>query len=300
MSVSLIAPHTPLALRVLLTRYASTAALHDGVVRSDLLRFDYHQSKTVFENFPSLINDLSFDLSELALASYLQAKQEGADLVLLPVVMNARLPHDCLVCHKDRPITLSALRGKRIAVRSYAQTTVTWLRGILHERYAIAPEDNIWLTAGPGHVSTITDPPWTQPAPAQAKAGALLAQGLADCAILSPKFQDLSWMQPVITDAAADAASWQAQTGVTPINHVVVLKGPLARARPDILAEVWRMLQASHAAAPQATRQTLPLGTEALWPVIARFIGHAHRDGVLRAPLTRAEVFCDQIEKLAP
>ena len=70
--------------------------------------------------------------------SYLQAKAHGKPLVLLPAVMMGRFQHHCMLYNADLlALTPIDLMGRRVGVRSFAQTTGVWLRGHLQNDYGV-------------------------------------------------------------------------------------------------------------------------------------------------------------------
>ena len=73
-----------------------------------------------------------FDVSEMAIATVLQAIAYGVEIALLPVVMASRFQESALFVRADSPLSgPGELKGKRVGVRAYSQTTGLWLRGIL-------------------------------------------------------------------------------------------------------------------------------------------------------------------------
>src|SRR5215207_10380199 len=82
-----------------------------------------------------------FDVSEIAIATFLQAKAYRKPLVLLPVVLAARFQQSALLCRTDGDIRRPGdLVDRRVGVRAYSQTTGVWLRGILADEHGIRPE----------------------------------------------------------------------------------------------------------------------------------------------------------------
>jgi hypothetical protein len=71
-------------LRVALGDYAHTLPLKNKEISSASLAFDFSDIKPVFRAFGAMIREQAFDVSEMAIVSYLQAKAHGKPLVLLP------------------------------------------------------------------------------------------------------------------------------------------------------------------------------------------------------------------------
>src|SRR5579884_1962395 len=127
---------TPLTLQTLLASYPNTEALRNGRVRSPHVNFGFAEVKTANKAFKAFVREQKFDLGELAIVTYLQAKAYGKPYVLMPAVVMARGQHHTIVYNPSRgALTPERLAGKRVGVRAYSVTTGVWVRGILAEQY---------------------------------------------------------------------------------------------------------------------------------------------------------------------
>ena len=81
-------------LHTLLGDYPNTRALKSGALNSDLLEFDFVEAKVPNQSFKRVVREFEFDIAELAIVTFLQAKSYGKPLVLLPAVVGT-LPHGC-------------------------------------------------------------------------------------------------------------------------------------------------------------------------------------------------------------
>lgn len=153
----------PALLRAAIGMYPHTSALMDGRISSDLLKLDFASVTAINRAFAPMVRDLFFDVSEMAIATFLQARACGKALVLLPVVLAARFQESALLCHADSSIRgLADLAGKRVGVRAYSQTTGMWLRGILAETYGIQPGSIQWITFEDAHIAEIYALSWAE------------------------------------------------------------------------------------------------------------------------------------------
>ena len=108
-----------LVLRTAIGQYPHTAALRDGAVASDLVAFDFVDVPTIHQAFAPMVREQRFDVSEMAIATFLQAKAYGKPLVLLPVVLSARFQQSALLCRADSDIGGPCdLIGRRVGVRA--------------------------------------------------------------------------------------------------------------------------------------------------------------------------------------
>src|SRR5437868_5320341 len=111
-------------LRTVLKRYPHTLKLIDGELTDDRVQLDCIAVEPIYRAFAPMARTQAYDVSEMAIVTYLQAKAYDKPLVLLPTVVAARLQQKCLVCNaKRRPMTIGDLPGARIGVRAYSQTT---------------------------------------------------------------------------------------------------------------------------------------------------------------------------------
>ena len=120
----------------LLGNYPNTLALKRGEIRSDLVDLEFADVKVANTAFKPLVRDAKFDLGELAIVTYLQAKAYGKPYILLPAPVVARGQHHTLAYNRERGhLTPADLVGKRVGVRAYSVTTGVWVRGILQEHH---------------------------------------------------------------------------------------------------------------------------------------------------------------------
>ena len=80
-------------LRTLLGDHDRTAALKKGSIKSDLVDFDFVEISPTNQGFRPMVREGAFDVSEMAIVTYLMAKSVGKPMVLLPNVVLARFQH---------------------------------------------------------------------------------------------------------------------------------------------------------------------------------------------------------------
>jgi 4,5-dihydroxyphthalate decarboxylase len=240
-------------LRALLGDYPGTAALKKGAIKSDLVSFEFSGYSPTHKGFKPMVREQAFDVSELAIVTYLIAKSFGKPMVLLPDVVMARGQHGYAACNAKRgPLTPSGLKGKRVGIRSFTTTTGAWLRGILANDYRVDLDSIDWMTFEDAHVAEFVDT--TKRAPAGKQIVQMLLDGELD-AVLGEKV-DHPDLKPLFSDVAAEEKAWSAKHRIAPINHMVVVSTDLSRKNPDVVREVHRLLRESAAAAPGAPRFT--------------------------------------------
>lgn len=240
-------------LRTLLGDHPGTTALKNGSIRSDLVAFDFAPYSPTNKGFKPMVREAAFDVSEMAIVTYLMAKSFGKPMVLLPDVVLARFQHGhALYNAKAGKITPRDLKGKRVGIRSFTTTTGAWLRGILANDYGVDLDSIEWVTFEEAHVAEFVDT--TRRAPAGKQIVQMLIDGELD-AVLGEK-SDHPDLKPLFADAAAEEKAWFGKHRVVPINHMVVVSRRLSEEHPDAVREVHRLLADSAAVSPAAPRFT--------------------------------------------
>ena len=121
-----------LTLKAAFASYPHTAALKDGRVGSDRVRFDFEEVEPITRAFRRMVRTGDFDLCEIAVTTLAQAHFYNKGLTGLPVVVFRGFHHHALMCPLGSSLRgPEDLKGKRIGVRAFSQTTGVWLRGIL-------------------------------------------------------------------------------------------------------------------------------------------------------------------------
>ncbi|VCU69535.1 4,5-dihydroxyphthalate decarboxylase [Pigmentiphaga humi] len=285
-----------LRLRTLLGDYPNTLALKRGEIASPLVSFDFDPVKTANRAFKRVVRDGAFEVAELALVTFLQAKAYGKPLVLMPAVVGAgRFQHHCLVYNAERgKLRVAELAGKRIGIRAYAQTTVAWVRGILAEDYGVDLDSIQWVTAEDGHLAEFPDPPGVRREEGRSAVEMLLA-GELDAAIVGTDLPDDPRLAPVLPDPHVAAAAWGARHAMVPINHMMAINRTLCEQRPDAVREIYRMLQQSKdvARAGADTPDLTPFGVEANRHALELIIRYSYRQRLIPRCYAVDELFDD-------
>ena len=242
-----------------------TMAMKDGRVTSELVRLNFCGPKLAHDGFKAMIREGAFDAGEMAIVTYFQAKAWGKPLVLLPIPVSGRTQHHCIGFNKDLGhLDPKDIEGKKVGVRTYAQTTALWVRGILQHEYGVDLDKVTWLTIDESHVAEYQDPPNCGRLPANANLGQMMLNGELAAAILGNDMPKDPRVETLVPEPFVAAEAWCRREGVLPINHMFVVHEKLSRERPDIVREIYRMLVESRDLAPKSITDALPaLGIEA-------------------------------------
>jgi 4,5-dihydroxyphthalate decarboxylase len=285
--------HEPVTLRTLLADYPNTAALKRGDVHSPLVSFDFADVKTAHSAFKALVRENKFDIGELAIVTYLQAKAYGKPYVLMPAVVVGRGQHHTIAYNADRGhLGPADLPGRRVGVRAYTQTTGAWLRGILEEEYGVDFTGVRWITFEDPHLAEYRDPPWVERAPADKQLLQMLLDGEIDAAILGGMELPDPKLKQLIPDANTSARKWAQSHGGVPINHMMVVNESITRSRPDVVQEVYRLLVESKAmASAPKDSDALRFGVEPNRQSLETIIDYAVRQKLIPRRFSVDELF---------
>jgi 4,5-dihydroxyphthalate decarboxylase len=273
-------------LRTLLGDHACTAALKNGSIKSDLVAFDFVDYSPTNKGFRPMVREGAFDVSEMAIVTYLMAKSLGKPMVLLPNVVLARFPHEyALYNAKLGTLIPCDLNNRRVGIRSFTTTTGAWLRGMLANDYRVNLSSIDWVTFEEPHVAEFRDT--TARAPAGKQIIEMLLERELD-AMLGEKVERPG-LKPLFPDAASEENLWFARHGVLPINHMVVVSRSLSEKNPEIVREVHRLLAESAKAAPAAPR----FSTDEMHRSLRLITSYAVQQGLIPRAFAVDELFDD-------
>jgi 4,5-dihydroxyphthalate decarboxylase len=240
-----------LKLRTLLGDYPNTMAMKNGEVVSPRIAFDFADINPPNKGFKQVVKG-EFDAAELAIMTYLQAKGWGRPLVALPIVLHGRFQYGQLAYNAERGLLRPEdLPGLRVGVRTYPQTTPTWVRGILQNEFGVDLNRINWVTIEDGHVPEFKDPPNAQRAPAGKNVLNMLLEGELDAAILSGAEIKNPKVKVLIPNAKEAGADWYRKNGTIQVNHIFVVKESLAKSDPEAVKELFRLFVAAKKAAAE-------------------------------------------------
>ena len=282
--------------------YPHTQALKKGAIKSDRVTFRFTEVEPINKAFLLMVRQEKFDVSEMAIATYLQAKAYGKPMVLIPATMMGRFQHGTMFYNAERgTVTPDDLPGRRIGVRAFSQTTGVWLRGILWKDYGLDLAKVKWVTFEDAHLPEYRDPPGVERAAAGKDMMKMLLDGELDAAIFGGNIPNDARLKSVIPDPETAGKEWYKKHGVVPLNHMVVVKSALAKSDPGAVREVFRMLQESKKAAglpkPGAI-DNIPFGFAAVKPALDLMSSYALEMKIIPRRYTVEELFDDTTRAL--
>ncbi|ODT67033.1 MAG: hypothetical protein ABS75_26005 [Pelagibacterium sp. SCN 63-23] len=251
---------TPLLVRTHLADRPNTHALFTGQITSPLVTLDICGPASVSKGFKPLVRQNAFEASELSVMTFLQAKAYNKPLVLLPATVLGRFQHVFLAVRADSDISDPAqLAGRRIGIRSYTVTTVTWARAILQAQFGVDIDAITWVAHEDGHLAEWRDPANVDRIDLNGRTlDDLLIAGDVDAVVLAKPNTNPA-IRTLFADPAQASRNWYTQFGTLQLNHMFVVGTELSARRPDVVQAIYGMLKRAKAAAPK-----LELGLDAL------------------------------------
>ena len=287
----------PIVLHSLLGNHANTKAQKSGQVSSPLVTFDYFEVKVANTQFKAMVRDAKYDFGELAIVTFLQAKHYGKPYVLLPATIVGRNQHHTIFYNANRgALTPRDLNGKRVGIRAYAQTTVTWMSGILAGDYGVDLNSIQWVTFEDPHLAEFGDPPSAQRASQGKAMKQMLLDGEIDAAVLGDVSEE-GPLKHLIPDPEDVARDWARCHRGVPINHLAVMRESIVHQRPDVVRELYRMLKDARAQAashyPPGADDPLRFGIAALRRSLEKMSTYAVEHKLVPRFYSADELFAD-------
>lgn len=227
--------------------YPHTARLKDGTVPVEGYDVDFIDvgERLGPPHFRRMTRNLEFDGCEMAVTTYLSAREWHKAFTAIPVFLVREFHQRALAVNTNAGITTPKdLEGKRVGMRAYTQTTVVWAKAVLSEQYGVDLDKITWVVADEEHVKEFVHPDNVE-VMIGADLSAMLSSGeLAGGIGLARAGAEN--VAPLITDRKEREREWAAK-GLYPINHGFVIKDELIAADPGLASALYRALSKSKA-----------------------------------------------------
>jgi ABC-type nitrate/sulfonate/bicarbonate transport system substrate-binding protein len=301
------------AYKTALVTYGHTQPLKDGTVAPRTFTFDFEDVPVIIKAFRRMVRGLEFDISEMAITTYLTAKAHGKKFTAIPVFPMRAFHHGAILYNTTSDIrTPKDLEGRKVGVnRGYTVTTGLWARSILQHEYGVDLKKITWVLSGDEHVAEYRPPSNVVPIQEGRTLEEMLLSG--EIAAANGVQTDSPDIKPLIPNAKDAGLSGLRKGGLYPINHTVVVKDELLAAHPDLAADLFDAfvrakkiyvdrLKSGGIAEPTAADKTfagvmeitgdpLPYGVAPNRREIEAVIQYSIEQGILQKPFTVEEIF---------
>jgi 4,5-dihydroxyphthalate decarboxylase len=303
-----------LKLKTVTRTQGNNRALKDGEIRPMTCALDFVEVEPLIDAFRRMVRGNEFDVSEMAITTYICAKAHGKRFTAIPVFLVRAFHHGAIVYNAKASGVRGPkdLEGKKVGVnRGYTVTTGVWARGVLQEEHGVDLSKITWVLSGDEHVAEYKPPANVVPIEKGRKMADMLISGELAAAIgVEIEHGDVT---PLIPNALEAGLAALRSRGHYPINHLVVIKDDLLTAHPDLAADLFNafaqskeryiaQLKAGEIAKPTAvdnvhkrvmeiTGDPLPYGVEPNRKVLEDLIQHALIQGIISQAAAPDELF---------
>lgn len=231
-----------------------------GQVGLDGYELAFEDVPVLVDGFRRMVRGLEFDICEMAVTTYLCAKEHGVGFTAIPVFLVRGFHHDAIVARRQLA-SPTDLEHQRVGVqRGYTVTTGVWARGILADEYGVNLSTVNWACTGDEHVATYAAPPNVTRLPAGSSLTELVAEGeLAGAVGVKAE----SGLVSAIADPRAAAIRAFQSRGFYPINHLLVVRDELLAEEPRLAVALFEAFTESKLRYVERLRVGAPLSDEA-------------------------------------
>ena len=214
-------------------------ALKDGRVKPRGFELEFVEVDPLIDAFRRMVRSLEFDLSEMAMTTYITGRAHGKKMAGLPIFLMRAFHHGAIKVNAKAGIASPKdLEGKRVGVnRGYTVTTGLWARSVLSRQYGVDLSKITWVLSGDEHVAEFQRPANVVPLEKGRKMADELASGALVAAIgVDTDNPDVKPLIPNAKEAGFEALRTR---GHYPINHLMVIKESLLEERPEVARAIF-------------------------------------------------------------
>jgi hypothetical protein len=255
-------PDQDRVLTALTRTQGANQALKDGTVTPAGFSFAFTEVPVLVQGFRRMVRSLEFDVSEMALTTYLTAREHGVAFTALPIFLVRGFHHGAIRYNVRSGIRVPKdLEGRRVGGnRGYTVTTGVWARGILATEYGVDLDRVTWVLSGDEHVASYVPPANVVATGRDADLAAMLIAGKIDAVIgVDIDHPDVA---PLIADPGDAAMAALVQRGFYPINHLVVVKDTVLKRYPDAGNAIFEAFDAAKRRYVDRLRAGDPVGAD--------------------------------------
>ncbi len=303
-----------LRLRTVTRTQGNNKALKDGEVAPRTCTLEFVEVDPLIDAFRRMVRGLEFDVCEMAMTTYITAREHGTKMTGLPIFLMRAFHHGAIVYNTKSGIRAPKdLEGRKVGVnRGYTVTTGLWARSVLAHQYGVDLSKITWVLSGDEHVAEFRPPANVVPIERGRKMADLVASGELAAAIgVDVDHPDV---KPLIERPKETAFEALKRDGHYPINHLMVVKDEILAAHPGLGPDLFeafaeakrryvKRLQSGAIEKPTAVdemhrrvmeitgKDPLPYGVEPNRRMLEEVIASAVEQKVLSRPVTVHQLF---------
>jgi 4,5-dihydroxyphthalate decarboxylase len=305
-------------LKTALGRRGHTQPLMDGTVKPRTFEFEFEDVPIIIKAFRRMVRNLEFDISEMAMTTYLCARDHGKPFTAIPVFPMRAFHHGAIVYNTNAGVhTPKDLEGKKVGVnRGYTVTTGLWARSILQHEYDVDLSKVTWVLSGDEHVAEYRPPANVVSIEPGKTLEALLTAGDIAAAIgVQVDSPDVKTLIPNAREAGFETLR---RRGLYPINHTVVVRNDLLDAHPELAPDLFNAFAEAkriylqrlrdapveaadpvHERVMEITGDPLPYGIEPNRTTLEAIVQYSVEQGILSRPVAVEDLFAQNTRTLS-
>lgn len=302
-----------LRLKTVTRTQGNNQALKNGTVKPRTFTFDFQEVDPLIDAFRRMVRGLEFDITEMAITTYICARAHGKRFTALPIFIVRAFHHGAILYNTKAGIKdPKDLEGRRVGVnRGYTVTSGLWSRSVLQQEHGVDLGKITWVLSGDEHVAEYRPPANVVPIEKGKKMADAVASGELAAAIgVEVDHPDV---KPLIPNALEAGFQALRSRGHYPINHTVVVKDDLLNAHPDLAPDIFNAFAEAkrlyvqrlksgqiekptqvdevHRRVMEITGDPLPYGIAPNRRVLEELIQHSLTQGIITRPVTVEELF---------
>lgn len=308
-------------LRAVSRTQGNNAAVKSGSIELPHFKLDFEEVPVLVHAFRNMVRELRYDVCEMALTTYLCAREHGVEFTAIPVFLVRGFHHGAILYKPGMGVSSPTdLEGRRVGVnRGYTVTTGVWARAILQEEYGVDLNSITWILSGDEHVEAYRPPANVEPIADGTTIEEQLDAGELAAAV------NITTENPAIKpliDAPLEAGLRALkQRGHYPINHLIVVRNDVLKRHPTLGAELFAAFTQSKRAYVEALRHgkivdtdsndrlylrmldigydPLPYGIEPNRHILSKLIEHARAQKIIAKPVDINSLFAEGTHSLS-
>ena len=265
-----------LKLSLAITSNPRTWPIIAGRVRPDAIDFEINVLRPP-EIFWRQLSAADFDVSEMSMSELMMIRARNDErFVGIPIFTTRRFYHTGIFVRKDARIDSPAdLKGKRIGVPEYVQTSALWTRGVLESEFGVKPQDLTFFmerlpTRSHGGAIGFKPPQGVtvNSIPPEKSIASMILGGEIDAVMsysgvaghLDRSDADLEHhpdLKSLFPDSAAEALRYYKKTSIYPINHGMVIRRSIFERHPWTVINILKAFNAANDIADAERREHL-------------------------------------------